>query len=103
LLYKLSFPQPIQTRGRQNYRIVLAGFQLAQACIHISAQRINLKVGPERLELGLPAQAACPYACALRQAVDARVLARTKHVAGILAFGNCSNFESRRDICGQVF
>src|ERR1700685_846529 len=52
---KLGFSEPVQTSRCQDDGIVLAGFQLAQTGVHISAQRVNVEVGTNGFQLRLAA------------------------------------------------
>src|SRR5690242_12243979 len=69
LFYQQGFTKTIQAGSGQNNRVVLARFELAQSGIHIAAQRINLQIGPKRLQLRLPPKAARSYTRLLGQGV----------------------------------
>ena len=82
--------------------IDIAGLKLPQAGVHISAQGMNVEIGTQRLQLCLPPQAAGADPSPVGQFFNAVVLARAENIARILARGDGDDFESRRDLCGQV-
>ncbi len=48
LLYQLRFAQAIQASGGKDDGVVVSGFELAQASVHVAAQRMNVEVGADR-------------------------------------------------------
>ena len=84
----LGLAQALQSGSRQNNGIVFALFQLAHPRVHVAAQRKNLQVGAELLQLGLAAQAAGANARALRQLLHAIVADREENIARIDALGD---------------
>src|SRR5208282_2953078 len=81
LTHQLCFAKAVQAGSGQNDGIVVAGFELAQARIHIAAERVNLKIRTKGLQLSLTAQAAGANIRLLRQRFDARELHGTENVA----------------------
>ena len=83
LPYAFPLAQAIQPGSGQDHGIVFAGLQFAQARVHISAQRMNLEIRPQRLQLRLPPQAAGPDPSPVRQFFDTVVFRETENVSRI--------------------
>ena len=66
-------------------------------------KRMNVEIGPQRLQLRLPPQAAGAHARSLRQIFNAGVLAASRKHPRILALGDGGDLKSRRKFGGQIF
>src|ERR1017187_9119527 len=100
---QLRFAEAVQASGGENDGIVVAGFELAQARIHIAAERVNLQIGTNRLQLRLTTQATGANVRPLRQRFDACELHGAKNVARIFASGDSGNFEIGSQLRRQIF
>src|SRR5689334_16498295 len=56
--------QPVHARSSQDDGVIFARLKLTQARIHIAAQRKDLQIRPQRLQLALSTQAAGADFCA---------------------------------------
>ena len=101
----MRFPlaQAIQSGGGQDDSIVVAGLKFPQARVHVSAQGMNVEIGPQRLQLRLPPQAAGADPGPLGQFFNAVVFARAEHIARIFASCDGGDLKTRRNFRGQVF
>src|SRR5271165_7030047 len=103
LLDQFRLAQAPQTGKSKDDGVVFALLELAQACVDVATQGMNIKIGADGFELRLAAQAGGAHKRALRQVFDSRIKPRAEGVTRILPFRNRSDFESRRKFSWQVF
>ena len=103
LFDQFRLAQALQSGRGEDDGVVFSLLEFAQARVDIAAQRMNVEIGADGLELRLAPQAGCADARALRQFLKARIVARAERVARILPFRDGGDFESRRKFGGQVF
>ena len=103
LFDEFRLAQALQSSRGQDDGVVFSLLEFAQARVHVAAQRMNVEIGPDGLQLRLPAQAGRADARALWQILKAGIVARTESVPRVLPFRNGRDFESRRKFGGQVF
>ena len=95
--------QALQSGRGEDDGVVFSLLEFAQAGVDVAAQRMNVEIGADGLELRLAAQAGGADARALGQFLKARIVARAEGVARVLPFGDGGDFESRGKFGGQVF
>src|ERR1700691_5666033 len=103
LLNQFGPAQALQSRGGQDDGIVFTLFELAQARVDVAAQGMNVEIGADGLKLRPPAQTGRPHARAAGKVFDLRIESRAEGIARVLSFRDGSDFESWRNLSGQVF
>ncbi len=93
----------MDARCRQNQRVAIAAFKLAQPCVQIAAHGEEFQVRPQPPELGLPARAAGAHARARRELLKRFPGGRNEHVARIFTRRHRSQNQAFRLNGRQVF
>ena len=96
-------PQAFQPSGGQHNAIDLAFVQLAQAGIHIAAQRYRAHIGPQGAQLRRTPQTGGAHRAADRHIVQAGVLGRYPGIARVFTFQHAGQPETVRQLHGHVF
>ena len=91
------------TRSSQDDGVKLTSVELSHSSIYISAQRNDLEIRTERVQLCLSSQTARANARILRQLVDLRIMDGEKRISRIFPFWYCRQHKSGRELSWQVF
>src|SRR5450432_732547 len=103
LRHEFHFSQTIQPGCGENDSVVLVRFELPETRIHVPAERLDIEIGTNGLQLSQAAQTAGSNPCLLRQLLDEIVADRAERVARIFAYGNCCDCEFGRKFGGKIF
>ena len=103
LLDQFGLAEALQSGEGEDDGVIFSLFELAQASVDVAAQRMDVEIGADGLELRLAPQARGADARALGQFLKARILTRAEGVARILSLSDGGNFKSWRKVGGQIF
>ena len=96
-------PQPDQTCGCQDDRVVLVRVQLGQARVDVATQEADFQVGTARQQLGLTAQAGGAYDAAGWQRREALETVGYEGIACVFTLADAEQTEASREVHRYVF
>jgi len=86
----------------ENDRVVAALVELAQACVHVAAKRLDHEPRVARTQLAFAPQAGSADARARRHRRKRRVRVGDEGVARVFALGDCGQHEARGELRRHV-
>src|SRR6202043_2925324 len=101
LLDQFRFTEALQSSRSEDDSVVFSLLEFAQACVHVAAQRVDVEVGTDGLQLRLAAKAGGADARALGQVQKAGIVARAEGVAWVFPFCDGGDFESGGKFSGE--